>query len=160
MVLGVCLFSDIGTVLKVVSISKEKWNTEEVVLEELQVFKVRGAQDRGWDCAVPGTLCLFSLFFPGEVIEMYFHCFSGQALEQVISKCERHSLPLLNVTDRRKLLRGFSLLRSPSIYSVKWPYWVKPGISYYPDAFLLYECYCAIFPQMNLRELERFMNHV
>lgn len=46
-VLGVCLFSDIGTVLKVVSISKEKWNMEEVVLEELQVFKVRGVQDRG-----------------------------------------------------------------------------------------------------------------
>lgn len=34
-------FSDIGTVLKVVSISKEKWNMEEVVLEELQIFKVR-----------------------------------------------------------------------------------------------------------------------
>lgn len=34
-------FPDIGTVLKVVSISKEKWNMEEVVLEELQIFKVR-----------------------------------------------------------------------------------------------------------------------
>ncbi|KAH0516290.1 Semaphorin-3D [Microtus ochrogaster] len=33
------LGTDIGTVLKVVSISKEKWNMEEVVLEELQVFK-------------------------------------------------------------------------------------------------------------------------
>ncbi|XP_007943446.1 semaphorin-3D [Orycteropus afer afer] len=33
------LGTDIGTVLKVVSISKEKWNMEEVVLEELQIFK-------------------------------------------------------------------------------------------------------------------------
>uniref|UniRef100_A0A9L0R1D2 Semaphorin 3D n=1 Tax=Equus caballus TaxID=9796 RepID=A0A9L0R1D2_HORSE len=33
------LGTDVGTVLKVVSISKEKWNMEEVVLEELQVFK-------------------------------------------------------------------------------------------------------------------------
>nr|XP_048289540.1 semaphorin-3D [Myodes glareolus] len=33
------LGTDIGTVLKVVSISKEKWNMEEVVLEEIQVFK-------------------------------------------------------------------------------------------------------------------------
>lgn len=47
---------------------------------------------------------------------------------------------------KKAAIRGFSLLRSPSIYSVKWPHWVKPGISYYPDAFLLYECYCAIFP--------------
>lgn len=34
------LISDIGTVLKVVSITKEKWTKEEVVLEELQIFKV------------------------------------------------------------------------------------------------------------------------
>ncbi|KAM5236434.1 semaphorin-3D [Ctenodactylus gundi] len=33
------LGTDVGTVLKVVSISKEKWHLEEVVLEELQVFK-------------------------------------------------------------------------------------------------------------------------
>ncbi|XP_012519709.1 PREDICTED: semaphorin-3D, partial [Propithecus coquereli] len=33
------LGTDIGTLLKVVSISKEKWNMEEVVLEELQIFK-------------------------------------------------------------------------------------------------------------------------
>ncbi|XP_019064927.1 semaphorin-3D [Fukomys damarensis] len=33
------LGTDIGTVLKVVSISKEKWGSEEVLLEELQVFK-------------------------------------------------------------------------------------------------------------------------
>jgi hypothetical protein len=39
-------FSDIGTVLKVVSISKEKWNMEEVVLEELQVFKVSFSTER------------------------------------------------------------------------------------------------------------------
>lgn len=39
--MGNIIFSDIGTVLKVVSISKEKWNMEEVVLEELQIFKVR-----------------------------------------------------------------------------------------------------------------------
>lgn len=32
--------SDVGTVLKVVSITKEKWTKEEVVLEELQIFKV------------------------------------------------------------------------------------------------------------------------
>jgi len=31
---------DIGTVLKAVSITKEKWTKEEVVLEELQIFKV------------------------------------------------------------------------------------------------------------------------
>ncbi|XP_023580074.1 semaphorin-3D isoform X2 [Octodon degus] len=33
------LGTDVGTVLKVVSISKEQWGMEEVVLEELQVFK-------------------------------------------------------------------------------------------------------------------------
>ncbi|XP_051889556.1 semaphorin-3D [Pristis pectinata] len=33
------LGTDIGTVLKVVSVTKENWVTEEVVLEELQVFK-------------------------------------------------------------------------------------------------------------------------
>lgn len=31
--------TDVGTVLKVVSVTKENWETEEVVLEELQVFK-------------------------------------------------------------------------------------------------------------------------
>lgn len=46
--------SDVGTVLKVVSIAKEKWSVEEVVLEELQVFKVRP----GWQSAGPGmSLC-------------------------------------------------------------------------------------------------------
>uniref|UniRef100_A0A8C9FMV1 Sema domain-containing protein n=1 Tax=Pavo cristatus TaxID=9049 RepID=A0A8C9FMV1_PAVCR len=34
------LGTDIGTVLKAVSITKEKWTKEEVVLEELQIFKV------------------------------------------------------------------------------------------------------------------------
>ncbi|XP_033889309.1 semaphorin-3D-like [Acipenser ruthenus] len=34
------LGTDVGTVLKVVSVTKENWVTEEVVLEELQVFKV------------------------------------------------------------------------------------------------------------------------
>ncbi|TKC53900.1 hypothetical protein EI555_010024 [Monodon monoceros] len=33
------LGTDVGTVLKVVSISKEKWKMEEVVLEELHIFK-------------------------------------------------------------------------------------------------------------------------
>ncbi|XP_069765444.1 semaphorin-3D isoform X2 [Narcine bancroftii] len=33
------LGTDVGTVLKVVSVTKENWETEEVVLEELQVFK-------------------------------------------------------------------------------------------------------------------------
>ncbi|NXE38112.1 SEM3D protein, partial [Ptilorrhoa leucosticta] len=33
------LGTDVGTVLKVVSITKEKWTKEEVVLEELQIFK-------------------------------------------------------------------------------------------------------------------------
>lgn len=33
-------FSDDGKVLKVVSIPKENWETEEIVLEELNVFKV------------------------------------------------------------------------------------------------------------------------
>uniref|UniRef100_A0A8D2L1W6 Semaphorin 3D n=1 Tax=Varanus komodoensis TaxID=61221 RepID=A0A8D2L1W6_VARKO len=33
------LGTDIGTVLKVLSITKEKWDMEEVVLEELQIFK-------------------------------------------------------------------------------------------------------------------------
>lgn len=36
----IAFFSDLGTVLKVVSITKEKWVKEEVVLEELQIFKV------------------------------------------------------------------------------------------------------------------------
>lgn len=37
-----CLFLlDVGKVLKVLSINKEKWDMEEVVLEELEVFKVR-----------------------------------------------------------------------------------------------------------------------
>lgn len=31
---------DAGSVLKVVSITQENWSTEEVVLEELQVFQV------------------------------------------------------------------------------------------------------------------------
>uniref|UniRef100_A0A096LUP1 Sema domain, immunoglobulin domain (Ig), short basic domain, secreted, (semaphorin) 3D n=1 Tax=Poecilia formosa TaxID=48698 RepID=A0A096LUP1_POEFO len=34
------LGTDAGSVLKVVSITQEKWSTEEVILEELQVFKV------------------------------------------------------------------------------------------------------------------------
>lgn len=35
------LLADIGTVLKVVSVPKESWqNMEELLLEELQVFKV------------------------------------------------------------------------------------------------------------------------
>ncbi|XP_039213450.1 semaphorin-3D isoform X2 [Crotalus tigris] len=33
------LGTDIGTVLKVLSIAKEKWDMEEVILEELQIFK-------------------------------------------------------------------------------------------------------------------------
>lgn len=33
--------ADVGSVLKVVSITQENWLTEEVVLEELQVFQVR-----------------------------------------------------------------------------------------------------------------------
>lgn len=33
--------ADVGSVLKVVSITQENWSTEEVVLEELQVFQVR-----------------------------------------------------------------------------------------------------------------------
>uniref|UniRef100_A0A803TGU1 Semaphorin 3D n=1 Tax=Anolis carolinensis TaxID=28377 RepID=A0A803TGU1_ANOCA len=33
------LGTDVGTVLKVLSITKEKWDMEEVVLEELQIFK-------------------------------------------------------------------------------------------------------------------------
>lgn len=31
---------DVGSILKVVSITQENWSTEEVVLEELQVFQV------------------------------------------------------------------------------------------------------------------------
>lgn len=34
------LFLDDGTVLKVVSIPKENWETEEIILEELSVFQV------------------------------------------------------------------------------------------------------------------------
>ncbi|KAI1888162.1 hypothetical protein AGOR_G00182190 [Albula goreensis] len=37
------LGTDVGTVLKVVSITQENWATEEVVLEELQVFQVPSA---------------------------------------------------------------------------------------------------------------------
>lgn len=62
-IMSPCLFSDIGTVLKVVSISKEKWNMEEVVLEELQVFKVRGAQGSGQRlCSARHPLSSPSLF--------------------------------------------------------------------------------------------------
>lgn len=32
--------ADVGSVLKVVSISQNTWSTEEVILEELQVFQV------------------------------------------------------------------------------------------------------------------------
>uniref|UniRef100_A0A8D2LFK4 Semaphorin 3B n=1 Tax=Varanus komodoensis TaxID=61221 RepID=A0A8D2LFK4_VARKO len=40
--------TDIGTVLKVVSVPKESWqNMEELLLEELQVFKVSGARGEG-----------------------------------------------------------------------------------------------------------------
>lgn len=35
-----CLFLDDGKVLKVVSIPKENWETEEIILEELSVFQV------------------------------------------------------------------------------------------------------------------------
>lgn len=34
-------FIDAGSILKVVSITQENWAAEEVVLEELQVFKVK-----------------------------------------------------------------------------------------------------------------------
>uniref|UniRef100_A0A8C9XKD2 Sema domain, immunoglobulin domain (Ig), short basic domain, secreted, (semaphorin) 3D n=1 Tax=Sander lucioperca TaxID=283035 RepID=A0A8C9XKD2_SANLU len=37
------LGTDAGSILKVVSITQENWSTEEVVLEELQVFQVLGA---------------------------------------------------------------------------------------------------------------------
>lgn len=38
---AVCLsVTDAGTVLKVVSITRDQWSTEEIVLEELQVFQV------------------------------------------------------------------------------------------------------------------------
>lgn len=40
MLLFVC-FIDAGSILKVVSITQEKWAAEELVLEELQVFKVK-----------------------------------------------------------------------------------------------------------------------
>lgn len=37
-----CLLSDVGTVLKVVMIPKESWHDlEEVVLEEMTVFRVK-----------------------------------------------------------------------------------------------------------------------
>lgn len=37
-----CEISDKGTVLKVISVPKESWNNmEELLLEELEVFKVR-----------------------------------------------------------------------------------------------------------------------
>uniref|UniRef100_A0A8C9XMB1 Sema domain, immunoglobulin domain (Ig), short basic domain, secreted, (semaphorin) 3D n=1 Tax=Sander lucioperca TaxID=283035 RepID=A0A8C9XMB1_SANLU len=38
------LGTDAGSILKVVSITQENWSTEEVVLEELQVFQVLGQQ--------------------------------------------------------------------------------------------------------------------
>jgi hypothetical protein len=57
-----------------VSISKEKWNMEEVVLEELQVFKVRrgaGPQTER-ELAVPLLLMgllVFSLLFLGKSLK-------------------------------------------------------------------------------------------
>lgn len=40
LLLVLLFFIDVGSVLKVVSITQENWSTEEVVLEELQVFQV------------------------------------------------------------------------------------------------------------------------
>ena len=40
LLLASCFVADVGSVLKVVSITQENWSTEEVVLEELQVFQV------------------------------------------------------------------------------------------------------------------------
>lgn len=44
--LSLTLVADVGSVLKVVSITQENWSTEEVVLEELQVFQVCGSSAR------------------------------------------------------------------------------------------------------------------
>lgn len=110
---------------------------------------------------MPGTLCLFSLFFPGEVIEMDFHCFSGQALEQVISKCERHSLLLLNVTDRRKLPSVASPYCALQAYIQSSGHTESSlGSPITQMLFYFMNVTVQFFPQMNLRELERFMNHV
>lgn len=63
-------FSDIGTVLKVVSISKEKWNMEEVVLEELQIFKVRLHPEFWKRGETEWALirCFNIITFPGELL--------------------------------------------------------------------------------------------
>ncbi len=36
-----CFFSDDGKVVKAVSVIKDNWETEEIILEELTVFQVR-----------------------------------------------------------------------------------------------------------------------
>lgn len=44
-----CFLTDMGTVLKVVTIPRESWHDlEEVVLEEMTVFRVR--LETGWSC--------------------------------------------------------------------------------------------------------------
>lgn len=44
MTVYVCVLSDMGTVLKVVMIPRESWHDlEEVVLEEMTVFRVRNS---------------------------------------------------------------------------------------------------------------------
>ena len=70
-----------------VSISKEKWNMEEVVLEELQIFKVR--QSRAPEAMVK----LSSLRYPGQ-------CVSS---EQV---CASHSLIFLFLSNGKKVLKA------------------------------------------------------
>lgn len=55
-----CGISDKGTVLKVISVPKESWNNmEELLLEELEVFKVRIQ----WKCLISCALKRTSIFY-------------------------------------------------------------------------------------------------
>lgn len=42
-----CCFADDGKVVKAVSVIRDNWDTEEVVLEELTVFQVRRCKETG-----------------------------------------------------------------------------------------------------------------
>lgn len=77
-IMGNVFFSDIGTVLKVVSISKEKWNMEEVVLEELQIFKVRlhpEFLEKRWNWVGFDIGCFNIITFLGKLLANNFFIF-------------------------------------------------------------------------------------
>lgn len=77
---NVCMFvcTDMGSVLKVVSITQENWSTEEIILEELQVFKVKVTNIQIWSIygwmekqpGSPGNVHYFSSQSPSPILNM------------------------------------------------------------------------------------------